>query len=290
MSEDPDRPNGTGDESTITRRRVLGAATAATSGLAGLSGTAAASGSGPSFFGECSSGWASAPEDYPVVDLRFGEPTTKGDFPRGADELVLYVHGWLEAFASGARDQGYTLETALRANGYDAPTAAVVWNSNQPIWPLAQRQADEAGRRLADFLDEYMAACPGTTLRTVDHSLGSRVILEALATLDGDRVLENVSLIGGAVNPDSVCRGTQYGDGIANSAEAVYDYHSENDDVVCDVYALSEGTPGIGCVGAECEGDVPANFADVDVTDSVDAHCDYGKPEVGCVPEIVSNF
>lgn len=125
---------------------------------------------------------------------------------------------------------------------------------------------------------------------TGHHSNLTRRRLLGAATLDGDRVLENVSLIGGAVDPDSVCKGAEYGDGIANSAEAVYDYHSENDEVVCDVHALSEGTSGIGCVGSECDGNAPANFTDVDVTDSVDAHCNYGKPDIGCVPEIVSNF
>lgn len=289
MADEPDSTSGIGDQGKLTRRRVLGAATAATTGLAGLSGSAGASGTETSFFGECSSGWESAPDDYPVVDLRTDEPTIKGDFPWGDDEFVLYVHGWLEKFASGARDQGYTLETALRQNGYEQPTAAVVWNSNQPVWPLAQRRADEAGRRLAEVLDDYLEACPGTTIRTVDHSLGSRVILEALATLDGDQVLENVSLVGGAVNPDSVCEGTRYAAGIANSASEVYNYHSRNDDIVCDIYALSEGTSGIGCVGSECD-DVPDDFSDVDVTDSVDAHCNYGKPDVGCVPQIVSNF
>jgi hypothetical protein len=84
-----------------------------------------------------------------------------GDFPEGADEIVLYVHGWLGASAGAARDQGFTLETALRANDYDAPTAAVVWNSNQPVWPLAQQQADEAGRRLAGFLETTSSAVPG---------------------------------------------------------------------------------------------------------------------------------
>lgn len=123
----------------------------------------------------------------------------------------------------------------------------------------------------------------------MDHSLGSRVILEALATLDGDRVLENVSLIGGAVNPDSDCEGTRYGGGIERSATEVYNYHAKNDDVVCDTSALSEGTSGIGCVGSQCDA-TPGNFADVDVTDTDDAHCNYGKPDVGCVPEIVANF
>lgn len=69
----------------------------------------------------------------------------------------------------------------------------------------------------------------------------------------------------------------------------MYDYYSENDGIVCDTYVLPEGTSDIGCIGSDCGGDVPNNFADVDVTDAVDVHCNYGKPDVGCVPEIVSN-
>lgn len=288
--EDEPRTDGPSD-SSLSRRRVLRTASVAATGIAGAAGSANAEGTAPtpSFFGECDGGWQQAPVDYPVVDLRSPEPYTAGDFPEGAAEFVIYVHGWLEKFARGGRNQGYTLETALRQNGYEQPTVAAIWNSNDPAWPVAKRQADVAGQRLARFLVGYLEQYPGTTIKTVDHSLGTRVILEALATLGGDAVLDNVSTIGGAVNPDTVCSGTRYGDGIEASASEVYNYHSENDDIVCETYARAEGTSGIGCSGSACSA-TPSNYADVDVASSVDGHCNYGKPDAGCVPEIVTNY
>ena len=82
---------------------------------------------------------------------------------------------------------------------------------------------------------------------------------------------------------------TRYGDGIEAAAGEVYDYHSENDDIVCETDAFAEETSGIGCVGADC-GILPVNSTDVDVTGTVDQHCDYGEPDVGRVPGIVANF
>lgn len=291
MSSDRPRKTARGTDNELSRRRVLRTASAAATGLAGAAGSASASTTapGPSFFGECGEGWQQPPADYPVIDLRSPEPYTAGDFPEGDPEFVVYVHGWLEKFARGGRSQGYTLETALRRNGYEQPTVAAIWNSNDPAWPVAKRQADIAGQRLAKFLAGYLDRYPETTIKTVDHSLGTRVILEALATLDGDHVLDNVSLVGGAVNPDTVCSGTRHGDGIDACSNEVYNYHSENDDIVCETYAYAEGTSGIGCSGADC-GSTPSNYSDVDVTDSVNAHCNYGRPDVGCVPEIVANF
>ena len=273
----------------MSRRRVLQCVSVGATGLAGAAGTAGAARGVPPFFGACESGWQQAPADYPVIDLRSPEPFTAGDFPEGASEFLVYVHGWLEKFARGGRNQGYTLETALQQNGYSQPTVAAIWNSNDPAWPVAKRRADIAGQRLARFIVGYLERYPATTIKTVDHSLGTRVILEALATLGGDSVLDNVSTIGGAVDADTVCSGTRYGDGIEASVNELYNYHSRNDDIVCETYASYEGTAGIGCAGADC-GSTPSNYADVDVTDSVNAHCNYGKPDVGCVPEIVANF
>lgn len=287
-NEDADRRER-GGVRELSRRGVLRSASVAATGVAGAAGTANGSAPNPSFFGECGQGWQRAPADYPTIDLRSPEPVTTGAFPEGEDEFLIYVHGWLERFARGGRNQGYALETALERNGYGEPTVAAIWNSNDPAWPVAKRQADVAGRRLARFIVDYLERYPNTTIKTVDHSLGTRVILEALATLGGEAVLDDVSTVGGAVDPDTVCSGTRYGDGIETSADAVYNYHSENDDIVCETYAYAEGTSGIGCSGAACDS-THSGYSDVDVTADVDAHCDYGKPDVGCVPEIASNF
>lgn len=282
--------NDGSDRREMTRRRMLVTA----SGTAvGLVGTTALSGS----VGAQTSGWESAPADYPTIDLTAPDPSTTGAFPSDADELVVYVHGWQEASNGGGENQGYTLETALRANGYDAPTVTAMWDSNTDALDTetAQERAAVAAPRLAAWLDEYLTDNPETTVRAVSHSLGAQVILGALEALAGDRVLPDVALLGAAVDDDTVCTDGEYATGIETAAGAVRSYHSENDGVICSMYSLLEGASGLGCEGSDCggffsRGSTPENFTDNDVTDTVDSHGEYGRPDVGCVPQVLEDF
>jgi hypothetical protein len=55
-------------------------------------------------------------------------------------------------------------------------------------------------------------------------------------------------------------------------------------------------TEAVGGVGAECdggwfdEGSTPDTYTDVDVSESVLNHCDYFRPDVGCVPQMVDRI
>lgn len=282
----------------MNRRRVLRGATVTATGLGGI-GVAAGrtsattdSVTGSLFVGNCPGPWESAPEGYPTIDLTADDPEAGGAFPTDADELAIYVHGFLEEFSGGSRDQAYTLQTAFEENGYEEPAVAAFWDSNTPLFPEAQRRAEVAGRRLATFLEESLDG--ETTVRLVGHSLGSQVSLEALTCLD-ETVLDSVALLGAAVDPDTVCDGDEYAAGISGAAAEVHSYHSRNDAIVCGAYAASEATPGLGCAGSECggflsDGSTPDEYEDIDVTDDVAAHCDYLKPDDGCIPRVIENF
>lgn len=234
------------------------------------------------------------PSEYPTIDLTMEDPKTAGDFPEGEEEFVIFIHGFIEELAGGGVRQGFTFEQALRQNGYEKPTVTAFWNSNIPVYQVGQRRAETAGRRLASFLDDYLDEYPDTTIRLVGHSLGSMVSLETLSELVGDEVLESVSLLGAAVDPALVCAGGQYASGISNAAGAVHNYHSRSDYAVCSFSGVLEleFSPDLGCDGAKCGGgdSPPDNFEDVDVTDAVAAHCDYFRPDVGCVPQVVNDF
>ncbi|RXK46325.1 alpha/beta hydrolase [Halorientalis pallida] len=284
-------------DSRLNRRSVLRATSAAAVGTVGLgaaSGTATAEEAEAEFLGNCLADLPAAPEDTPVVDLTGDGPATRGAMPSGADEVLFYVHGWLEDASGGGENQGAALADALDANGYSAPVVSVLWDSNTLNWWAGKEAAEAAGEAFADWLDGYMAANPDTTVRVVGHSLGGRAPYAMLDELSGS--VTSVSAVGAANDPETVCADGRFGDGIASSADAVYDFHSKNDDIVCSAYKLLETTEGVGCLGAECDGgwfddgSTPDTYTDVDVSDAVLNHCDYFRPDRGCVLRIVDWF
>jgi hypothetical protein len=141
------------------------------------------------------------PPGYPTLDLTRENPKTAGNFPEGAEEFVIFIHGFIEKLADDGVRHGFTLEQALRQNGYKKPTVTAFWNSNVPVYQLAQRQAETARRRLASFLDGFLNERPDTTIRIVGHSLGSIVTLETLSEIVSDDVVESAALLGAAVDP-----------------------------------------------------------------------------------------
>ncbi|MXV63192.1 alpha/beta hydrolase [Natronorubrum sp. JWXQ-INN-674] len=282
----------------ISRRRVL-RTTAATAvggaGLAGATGTASASG-----FTGCDD-WVNAPAEYPELDLTSSNPSASNfddieDEDEDEDEFVVYVHGWRGLETS--TDQAETLREALEESDYDGPVVAASWDADTLNYWRAESTTETAGHRLALWLASDRVDLEETTVRLVGHSLGGRVCLEALTALGGDATVESVALVGTAADDDAVCTDGQYAYGIDASAETVANYHSENDDAVCYGYDVQSLSSGLGCAGSDCEaglltddsGSLPENYTDVDVTDEVAGHCDYIKPGVGCVPQLVDDF
>ncbi|MFB6084899.1 MAG: esterase/lipase family protein [Halorientalis sp.] len=281
----------------LNRRSVLRATSAAAVGAVGLgaaTGTATAKEAEEAFLGNCLADVPEAPADAPIVDLTGEGLETRGAMPSGEDEVLFYIHGWLEDASGGGENQGQALANALEANGYDAPVVTVLWDSNTLDWWAGKDAAEAAGEDFAGWLDGYMRDNPGTTVRVVGHSLGGRASYAMLDALAGS--VASVSTIGAANDPDTVCEEGRFGDGIASSADAVYNFHSKSDDIVCTYYKLLELTEGVGCVGAACDGgwfsdgSTPDTYTDVEVTDAVLNHCDYFRPDVGCVPQIVDRF
>ncbi|SIS11633.1 alpha/beta fold hydrolase [Natronorubrum thiooxidans] len=297
MSERHARANcesdGETNSATVSRRRVL-RTTAATAvgagGLAGATGSASAS-----EFTGCDD-WEKPPAEYLELDLTSGNPTASNiDALEGEEEVVVFVHGWYGLEESTA--QAYTLQATLKANDYDVPVVAASWDADTPNYWRAEDDAETAGERLASWLEADHIDLEDTTVRLVGHSLGGRVCLETLTALEEEPV-ETVALVGTAADDDSVCTDGTYTDGIETGARAVYNYHSENDDSVCYGYGVVSLSSGLGCGGTDCSsglitddsGSTPGNYTDVDVTDEVDDHCDYTKPDRGCVPQIVNDF
>lgn len=245
----------------VSRRDLLLATGATTAGLAGVGQVGAGA---QKTEGETSR--------FPEVDLRTSE-RTESNVPTGEREILVHVHGWFGNLRNV--EQARALSAALSKHGYDHPVVAATWDATTI---RTDRRSTEAAERLADWLRSYADANPETTLRVVGHSLGGVVCLKLLAALDGDLVIDHVALFGAAPSRDAPC--TEYASAIENAAGDVYNYHSENDGVVCDW--------GLGCAGTTCE-DPPSNYTDVDVTATVDSHSGFRSAD-GAVPALVENF
>ncbi|WP_336000523.1 DUF726 domain-containing protein [Halorientalis halophila] len=294
MSDQSGRERGS--SSQINRRNVLrGIAAGGTAavGLGAMTGSASAA-EEQCLFAE------DAPDDYPVVEKDEGvlgiggEGFVENDVPEGEDEVLIYVHGYLEFFAGGAADQGYTLQKALRNNGYDHPTITYKYPTNSPNWWGTVDDAEQDGRDFASWLQDYRESNPETTIRMVGHSLGARTSLGCLDELVnelGEAPVESLTMLGAAIPRDAVTVDGEFGEAIANGAGQVTNYYSDGDDILDWIYEIGElGTEAVGAYGPPEGAETPDNYYDVDVNDEIDGHCIYYKPEEGIVDQVVENF
>lgn len=262
-----------------SRRDVLvGLNTAGVTGTAGIiaSTPAGAGGEGGTAQfpdGECVDDWPGRVTDQ--VDLAEGEATENGDIPTDGD-LVLFVHGMFGDldFADFAGDQ--------QAAGFDA--ALTEWAVDVPLvavmWPATATSGDVvgAGEAFAPWLEAH--ADDYDSLVILAHSAGSGVVLETLLLLaETDVTVTSVGLLGGSPPPESVCADGRYAPAITDSVTGeVYNYHSEGDEIICSGSPVDdEDFEAVGCTGSDCAA-TPENYADVDLTGVVDAHCNFFKP------------
>ncbi|WP_248904996.1 DUF726 domain-containing protein [Halocatena marina] len=265
-------------EKSTSRRQVLKATTSVAVGIfsGGVTiGTAKAGG--------CTS-FLDAPDDFPYIWYT----SVSGSFPSGdPTEILIFVHGWQEKLSGGGRDQAYTCKRAVRDSGYPHPVVGFGYDSNNPWWWSAKDDAEEAGHSFADWLTGYVDS-HRTYVRLVAHSLGARVSLTALNDLASrGRSVGTLDLLGGAVDADEI--GDQWSTGIQNGADHVNNWHSDNDSVLDSFYWAGEAEEAVGEEGAQGP-HPPSTYSDHDVTDTIDAHCEYILPERGCLPQVVDTF
>ena len=286
--------------------RTAGATALAAGGLAATAGQAAA------FDGD--DGDIQGAPDYPRATTRghfdihwwYGDQLTDGhnavdydtvgaipgfDTSGSPSEVVVAVHGWRTA-KSDAPDHFATVSTSLSRNGYDAPVVGYSWDSDTSTtdwWP-ATDIAERNGPKLAHFLLDYAARCPGTSFRLTGHSLGARVVLEAIKSLNswGYRdILTSATLLGGAADNGSVSTDGEYGDDIAAAVGRFDNFWKSDDGVLNWAYSTGEFDSAVGEEG--CEGAPPVNYTDHNV-DYVPDHFSYHEPGDGCMPAVVETF
>lgn len=283
---------------------------AAAAGIAGTVGTGVASA------GEGAT-WYVSPQNFedPEHDDEFfvedpftGNTVGTSDYGAAGDTLV-WVHGY-----DIERDeaQGDVFAKRDLVDEYwdeDVDLYGFIWNGHDDFafgglstldFETAENHAWQSSTNLAKFLhvlDDEIAAAGGGEIHLGAHSLGARVVLEALNNLVDDwysAAIETANFVGGAADDDQIHDKFERGiDAIDGEA---WNYHNYNDQAL-EWYHWTHNTGGaraIGEVGAWSDSSHPVshNWTDVDVTDQtpdsghVTSHTNYMDPADG-VPDLV---
>mgnify|MGYP006283641005 FL=1 len=227
-----------------------------------------------------------APREFPMI--RNGE--LRGSFPPDPTELVVYVHGWLERIAGDAADQANAVAGAVEALDYDATVVGFSYPANLPLWHSSKAIATRKGRELAAWVQAFAAECPDAPVRLVAHSLGARPALSCLDELrDHDASVRSLSLLGAAVDCDSVTEGGRWGEAVRDGSETVRNYHMADDTTLAVLYRSAEfGDEALGVDGA-C-GSTPDSYTDHDVSEQVTNHYTFLQKDGGCLGPVIEDF
>ena len=189
----------------------------------------------------------------------------------GAKELkdlgILASFGAVKVAGPAALKQAALAATKAGAKklGPLAPILVAAELAKNP-WHVAKNRADKTGVVLADLL----ARTTAESYVLVGHSLGARAMAVAAQTLgtksDGPRV-EAVHLTGAAIGAKG-----DWSTLTARVNDAVYNYHSTNDNVLKYLYAVAQISQAAGLNGFTPSA---PRLKNIDVSAQVESHSDY---------------
>jgi pimeloyl-ACP methyl ester carboxylesterase len=135
-------------------------------------------------------------------------------------EVVIFVHGW-NVDEDKSKERLDRVKMSLEHNNYyNISLIGFSWGSDTE-WHAAKSIAKWNGPRLADFILDLMDNCKqhynkDIKVRIIGHSLGARVILSSLDTLNKNAAWNNsnfkiasVHLLGAAVDDEEVSKDPQ---------------------------------------------------------------------------------
>jgi Alpha/beta hydrolase of unknown function (DUF900) len=250
--------------------------------------------------------------DYDASDIPGLQPGTS--CPK---EAAIYVHGvWTGIGSSSANLESETgifdrARMSLAVNNYSIPVIGFSWDSNTTIttngigWSIAKKIAQDNSPKLAHFIFDYKSTCQDTDVRIIAHSLGAKVVLNALQDLTGNQgwnssgnfKVQSVHLMGAAVNDEQVSTDPSdpddpgekvYGQSIESQVISFYNLFDTQDNALeGPFYPYYEGgETALGLNGAERGVSLPRNYQDIDVTKEIsllndangDNKCDLPNP------------
>jgi hypothetical protein len=177
-------------------------------------------------------------------------------------EIAIFVHGWHNDKFK-AKERLDRLKLSLEYNNYNISLIGFSWDSNKD-WDSAKVIAQENGPKLANFIIDYVNTCKNeheidSNIRLISHSLGARVILNALDTLHTNPTWNNngykiasVHLLGAAVDANEVSKNPvnldsdyieeTYGNAIQDEVVKFYNLYNPEDNILQFVYPVFEDT------------------------------------------------
>jgi pimeloyl-ACP methyl ester carboxylesterase len=218
-------------------------------------------------------------------------------------EIVFFLHGWgnNEDMAKERLDR---VKLSLENNNYSTSLIGFSWKSDIN-WIDAKSLAKENGKKLANFIFDYMNNCQlqinkTSNIKLIGHSLGARVIFSCLDNLqalmakdkniNNDFKITSVHLIGAAVDDEEVSMNSinhynypswlhdpshvkkAYGQVIGEVVSKFYNLFNPEDKVLEFVYPGNEALDrALGENGKQLDPTVPtpSNYLDVYVQDEI---------------------
>ena len=238
-------------------------------------------------------------------------------------EMVVLIHGiWVDGRigVNALEDSSEIFDRArmsLAHNHYTNPLVGFSWDSNTAIsingsgWNIAKLIAKDNGPKLAQFILDYMNTCEqhnqDTKIRLISHSMGARVILSALESLDSNQQwnrnnfkIASVHLLGAAVDDEEVSKNilyivknptslfelpewfdpygvkSAYGKAIEDVVLRFYNLYDPQDKALGDpkLYQFYDQDRPLGLDGAQRGIAVPSKYIQINVQDKTAPLCD----------------
>ena len=229
------------------------------------------------------------------------------------DEVAIFVHGWGQN-KTEAKERFDRVKMSLEKNTYTKISlVGFSWDSDTE-WNAAKFLAKWNGPKLADFIVHLKNDCKihgeDIKVRLVGHSLGARVILSTLDSLNKDSIwnkstnkfnITSVHFLGAAVDNEEVSKNpkdilddrsnwgtvkSDYGDAIEQEVVKFYNLYDTKDKVLgpnsknpfspYQIYPSFEGDLALGQNGSQAFSiytniTLPKNYIDTNVTDQINA-------------------
>jgi hypothetical protein len=208
------------------------------------------------------------------------------------EELAIYVHGVWATEQAAMNQYGRVVDSVLGPNNnYLIPIILFSWDSDTPFdlvgngWRTAKGIADENGPLLANSILGLKNDCPQLVVRIIAHSLGARVIFNALASLDSNQEwnsnnfkIASMHLMGAAVDNEEVSKRSSdtdnanddriYGGAIERQLIKTYNLFNPEDNLLqperfpYTYYSQYEHDNALGNNGAQPRISQPTNYID----------------------------
>ena len=225
------------------------------------------------------------------------------------EEITIIVHGWNNT-VSGVVERFDRANMSLGHNNYHDPVIGFSWDSNTTTqqekagWTVANLIAKENGPKLAQFILDFKDACNNSNVRIIAHSLGARVVLSGLDSLNNTQEwnsknfkITSVHLLGAAVDDEEVSKDplyiinnvsivnntlewydvygikSAYGKAIENEVLKFYNLFNPADTTLLKVYSYTEHDNALGLTGSQINITKPFNYAETEIQNKIPPLC-----------------